>query len=207
MRPLERLKNLGLLSPQLMAVHMTQLTDEEIALCAESGLHVIHCAESNLKLASGLSPVEKLREAGINIALGTDGAASNNDLDMFGEMQTASLLAKAVGSKAQGMPAHETLKAATLNGAAALGIAEKTGSIETGKAADLVAVDLDHPATTPVYDPVSQVVYSAGRDQVTDVWINGRQLLRDGNYTRLDIAAVKRQADTWREKIAAGDMQ
>jgi len=205
MRPLERLNKLGMVGPQLMAVHMTQLTDEEILLCAESGLHVIHCVESNLKLASGFTPVEKLREAGINIALGTDGAASNNDLDMFGEMRTASLVAKAVGQSAQGMPALDTLRAATLNGAIALGIEDRTGSIETGKAADLVAVDLDHAATTPVYDPVSLLVYSACRDQVSDVWVNGRQLLRDGRHTSLDIAAVRHQASYWMTRIAAAN--
>ncbi|MDX1346358.1 MAG: TRZ/ATZ family hydrolase, partial [Sedimenticolaceae bacterium] len=203
MRPLERLHKLGMVGPQLMAVHMTQLTDEEILLCAESGLHVVHCVESNLKLASGFTPVEKLREAGINIALGTDGAASNNDLDMFGEMRTASLVAKAVGKSAQGMPALDSLRAATLNGAIALGIEERTGSIEKGKAADLVAINLDHPATTPVYDPVSLLVYSASRDQVSDVWVNGRQLLRDGKHTSLDIAAVKHQATYWKTRIAA----
>ena len=205
MRPLERLNKLGMVGPQLMAVHMTQLTDEEILLCAESGLHVIHCVESNLKLASGFTPVEKLREAGINIALGTDGAASNNDLDMFGEMRTASLVAKAVGKSAQGMPALDSLRAATLNGAIALGIEERTGSIEKGKAADLVAVNLDHPATTPVYDPVSLLVYSASRDQVSDVWVNGRQLLRDGKHTSLDIAAVRHQAAYWKTRIAAAN--
>jgi 5-methylthioadenosine/S-adenosylhomocysteine deaminase len=204
-RPLERLNRLGMAGPQLMAVHMTQLTDEEIQLCAESGVHVIHCAESNLKLASGFTPVEKLREAGINIALGTDGAASNNDLDMFGEMRTASLIAKAIGGSAQALPALETLRAATLNGARALGIDRKTGSIEKGKAADLVAVDLDHMATTPVYDPVSQLIYSAGRDQVTDVWVNGRQLLREGSHTSLDIAAVRHQAVYWQARIAAAN--
>ncbi|MEJ2307697.1 MAG: TRZ/ATZ family hydrolase [Gammaproteobacteria bacterium] len=204
-RPLERLNRLGLLSPQLMAVHMTQLTDEEIDLCAESGLHMIHCVESNMKLASGFAPVEKLRQAGINVALGTDGAASNNDLDMFGEMRTASLMAKAVGRSAQALPAFETLKAATLNGARALGLDTRTGSIETGKAADLVAVNLDHLATGPVYDPVSQLVYSAGRDQVSDVWINGRQLLKEGRHTTLDVAAVKHQAAYWKAKIAAAD--
>ncbi|MGD8678187.1 MAG: TRZ/ATZ family hydrolase [Chromatiales bacterium] len=205
MRPLERLNKLGMVGPQLMAVHMTQLTDEEILLCAESGLHVIHCVESNLKLASGFTPVEKLRGAGINIALGTDGAASNNDLDMFGEMRTASLVAKAVGKSAAGMPALDSLRAATLNGAIALGMEERTGSIETGKAADLVAVDLDHPATTPVYDPVSLLVYSACRDQVSDVWVNGRQLLRDGMHTSLDIAAVRHQAAYWKTRIAAAN--
>jgi 5-methylthioadenosine/S-adenosylhomocysteine deaminase len=205
MRPLERLNKLGMVGPQLMAVHMTQLTDEEILLCAESGLHVIHCVESNLKLASGFTPVEKLRGAGINIALGTDGAASNNDLDMFGEMRTASLVAKAVGKSAAGMPALDSLRAATLNGAIALGMEERTGSIETGKAADLVAVDLDHPATTPVYDPVSLLVYSACRDQVSDVWVNGRQLLRDGMHTSLDIAAVRHQASYWMTRIAAAN--
>ena len=140
-RPIQRLNELGLLTPQTQAVHMTQLSDEEIALLAQTGTHVIHCPESNLKLASGFCPTHKLIEAGVNVALGTDGAASNNDLDMFGEMRTAALLGKGVAENPSAIPAHQALAMATINGAKALGIDQTTGSIEVGKAADLIAVD------------------------------------------------------------------
>ena len=204
-RPLERLETLGLLSPALSAVHMTQLQDDEIARLAAAGASVVHCPESNLKLASGFCPVQKLRDAGVNVALGTDGAASNNDLDMLGEMRTAALLAKAVYNDAAALPAHAVLRMATLNGAHALGMGEETGSLIAGKWADIAAVDLGTLETQPLYDPVSQLVYSAGRDQVSDVWINGRQLLKDGRHTTLDVAAVKHQAAYWSAKIAAAD--
>ncbi|GAB6042570.1 TRZ/ATZ family hydrolase [Endothiovibrio diazotrophicus] len=203
-RPLERLDRLGLLSPSLMAVHMTQLTDGEIARLAESGSHVVHCPESNLKLASGFAPVAKLSAAGVNVALGTDGAASNNDLDMFGEMRTAALLAKAVANDAAAIPAMEALRMATINGARALGIDETTGSLEPGKAADITAVRLDRLETQPLFDPVSQLVYAASRHQVTDVWVAGRQLLHDRRLTTLDEAELTARARAWGAKLAGG---
>jgi 5-methylthioadenosine/S-adenosylhomocysteine deaminase len=201
-RPLARLARLGLLSPGLAAVHMVHLDDDEIAEVARSGTSVIHCPESNLKLASGFCRVEDLRRAGVNIALGTDGAASNNDLDLFGEMRTAALLAKAVAGDAAALPAPAALRMATINGARALGLGDVTGSIEPGKAADLVAVDLSGPETQPVFDVPSQLVYAAGREHVSDVWVAGRQHLRDGRLTTIDRDDICHRAAEWRERIA-----
>ncbi len=203
-RPLERLEQVGLLSSRLLAVHMTQLTTGEIDRLAQAGVHVAHCPESNLKLASGFCPVAQLDAAGVNVALGTDGAASNNDLDMFGELRTAALLGKAVAGDAAALPAAQVLRMATLNGARALGLGAETGSLEPGKAADLVAVDLGQPETEPVYQPISQLVYAAGRHQVTDVWVAGRRLLADRRLTTLDLDDTVRRARGWREKIHAG---
>ena len=200
-RPLERLNHLGLLNKRLMAVHMTQLTSDEIKTLAESKVHVIHCPESNLKLSSGNCPAGILTSHDVNIALGTDGAASNNDLDMFGEMHTASLLAKIVGGSATFMNAYTTLRIATLNGAKALDLDHEIGSIEIGKSADLAAIDLSHPATQPCYNPVSQIVYSASRDQVTDVWVAGKRLLNAGNLTTVDEHQSISIARDWRDKI------
>ncbi|RJQ48300.1 MAG: TRZ/ATZ family hydrolase [Gammaproteobacteria bacterium] len=200
-RPLQRLQELGLLSPSLMAVHMTQLTDEEIAQVARSGAHVLHCPESNLKLASGFCPVDKLIKAGVNVAIGTDGAASNNDLDMWSEMRSAALLAKGVSGDATSVPAAEALRMATINGARALGLEDKTGSLQPGKAADMTAVHLGAIETQPLYDPVSQLVYAAGRHQVTDVWVAGRRLLRERKLTTLDEQAILARAAQWRDKI------
>ncbi|MBD3671412.1 MAG: TRZ/ATZ family hydrolase [Gammaproteobacteria bacterium] len=204
-RPLQRLQELGLVSPRLIAVHMTQLVDEEIEMMAESGGHVVHCPQSNLKLASGFSPVAKLMQAGVNVALGTDGAASNNDLDMFAEMQTAALLAKAVAGDATALPAAQALRMATLNGARALGLEQEIGSLEVGKAADITAVDLGQLSTQPVYHPISQLVYAAGREQVSDVWVAGRHLLKQGQLTSLDEASIITRASSWREKMSDFD--
>ena len=204
-RPLERLAALGLLSPRLAAVHMTQLEEEELERFGQYGAHVVHCPESNLKLASGFCPVERLRRAGVNVALGTDGAASNNDLDMFGEMHTAALLAKAVANDAAALPAAEALRMATLNGARALGLEQVAGSLEPGKAADMVAVSLGALESRPMYHPVSQLVYATGRDKVTDVWVAGRHLLKDRNLTTLDGEAIIARAGEWQTKIETSD--
>lgn len=203
-RPLQRLQRLGLLSPRLQAVHMTQLNDDEIAAFASAGGHVLHCPESNMKLASGFCPVDKLLKAGVNVALGTDGAASNNDLDMFGEMRSAALLAKAVARDATSVPAGQALQMATLNGARALGLDALTGSLTRGKAADITAVHLGDIESQPVYDPVSQLVYATGRDKVTDVWVAGQRLLQNRALTQLDEHAIIVNARRWREKIKAG---
>jgi 5-methylthioadenosine/S-adenosylhomocysteine deaminase len=202
-RPFARMRGLGLVNDRLIAVHMTQLTDAEIATCAGAGVSVVHCAESNLKLASGFCPAEKLRRAGVNVALGTDGCASNNDLDMFGEMRTAALLAKGVANDASAFDAACALRAATLNGACALGLAGRIGSIEPGKQADLAAVRLDEPETQPLYHAISQLVYAASRRQVSDVWIAGRRKLRDGVLADTDLAALRGKAARWRERIAS----
>ena len=200
-RPLHYLAELGLMSPQLAAVHMTQLLDAEIEQVAATGISVLHCPESNLKLASGFCPVARLLEADINVAIGTDGAASNNDLDMFGEMRVAAQLAKAVAGDAAALPAHTALRMATLNGAKALGIDQYTGSLEVGKDADIIAVDLSWPETQPVFNPVSQLVYACGRQQVSDVWVAGRQLLRQRELTTLDTVAILAQAQAWGLKL------
>ena len=201
-RPLARLERLGLVNDRLIAVHMTQLTDGEIALCAERGASVVHCPESNLKLASGFCPAAKLQRAGVNLAIGTDGAASNNDLDMFGEMRSAALLAKAVAEDASALDAFATLRAATLGGAKALGFEHLVGSIEPGKQADLACVDLGALETQPLHHVVSQLVYACGRHQVTDVWIAGRQRLRERALPDMDVDAIVANARQWRERIA-----
>jgi 5-methylthioadenosine/S-adenosylhomocysteine deaminase len=200
-RPWARLRELDLLGPDFIAVHMTQLTDEEIAEVAQFGVHIAHCPESNLKLASGFSPIARLADAGANIGIGTDGASSNNDLDMFSELRTAALLAKAVGNDASALGASAALRAATLGGARALGLDGEIGSLLAGKSADCIAVDLSAVATQPVYHVLSQLVYAASRDQVSDVFVAGRALLRDHELTTLDEAALTARATAWQQKI------
>jgi 5-methylthioadenosine/S-adenosylhomocysteine deaminase len=203
LRPFQRLQKLGVVNDRLIAVHMTQLTDGEIAACAEAGVSVVHCPESNLKLASGFCPAEKLRKAGVNVALGTDGCASNNDLDMFGEMRTAAMLAKAVADDASAFDAAYTLRAATLNGAKAIGLESRIGSIEAGKQADLAAVRLSDLETQPMFHVISQLIYATGRHQVSDVWIAGRRKLADRVLLDIDTAAMLARTHAWRERIAA----
>ena len=200
-RPLARLEQLGLISPRLLAVHMTQLTDEEIEHIATRGAHVVHCPESNMKLASGFCPVQKLLDAGVNVALGTDGAASNNDLDMISEMHSAALLGKVVADDASAVSAVQVLHMATLGGARALGLDSSIGSLEVGKAADITAVNLGMLETQPLFNPVSQLVYAAGREQVSNVWVAGQHLLKDRVLTTLDEAAIVTKAQQWAEKI------
>jgi 5-methylthioadenosine/S-adenosylhomocysteine deaminase len=202
-RPLARLDRLGLVNDRLIAVHMTQLLDAEIALCAARGVSVAHCPESNLKLASGFCPAAALRRAGVNLAIGTDGAASNNDLDMVGEMRTAALLGKAVAGDASALDAATALHAATLGGARALGFGETVGSIEPGKQADLACIDLAAIETQPLHHVISQLVYAVGRQQVADVWIAGRRKLRERVLVDMDEAALLANARQWRERIAA----
>ncbi|MER2532820.1 MAG: TRZ/ATZ family hydrolase [Candidatus Competibacter sp.] len=201
-RPLERLEQLGLLSARLLAVHMTQLEPTEIERLAQAGAHVAHCPESNLKLASGFCPAGRLDNAGVNVAIGTDGAASNNDLDLFGELRVAALLGKAVAGDAAALPAARVLRMATLGGARALGLETEIGSLTPGKAADIVAVDFGQLETEPVYNPISQLVYATSRHQVTDVWVAGRRLLANRQLTTLDSAELIRRARDWGCKIA-----
>lgn len=203
-RPLARLARLGLLGPRFQAVHMTQVNDDDLALLLESNSNVVHCPLSNLKLASGFCPVEKLWQAGVNVAVGTDGAASNNSLDLLGDTRTAALLAKAVAGSATALDAHRALRMATLNGARALGMEANIGSLEVGKAADLTSFDLSGLAQQPVYDPVSQLIYASGRNCVRHVWVAGKQLLDEGRLTRLDENRLRDMAGAWGERIAAG---
>ncbi len=200
-RPLARLEQLGITGPNLIAVHMTQLEDAEINRYARSGGHVVHCPESNLKLASGFCPLTKLLDTGINVALGTDGAASNNDLDMLGEMRSAALLAKGISQDPSVLPASQVLEMATINGARALGLEAETGSLLPGKAADLVAIDLKRIETRPVFNPVSHIVYAADRSQVSHVWVAGRMLLQQRRLCAIDESRLITEADVWRERI------
>ena len=201
MRPLKRLKNLGLVSPNLLAVHMTQLTDEEITMLSEAGSHVVHCPESNLKLASGYCQVHKLLDAGVNVAMGTDGAASNNDLNMIGEMHTAALVGKAVAGDAAAITSSQTLRMATINGARALGLDAITGSLEAGKYADMIAIDFNSLELSPVYNPLSHIIYSCDREQVTDVWVAGKHLLKERALTTLDEQKIINKVRIWNDKI------
>jgi len=200
-RPLARLDRLGLVNDRLIAVHMTQLTEGEIHLCAERGVSVVHCPESNLKLASGFCPACALQRAGVNLAIGTDGCASNNDLDMFSENRTAAILAKAVADDATALDAATTLRAATLGGARALGFGERIGSIEVGKQADLVCVDLSALETQPLHHVLSQLIYATGRHQVSDVWIAGKPRLRQRELVDMDMAGLLANARQWRDRI------
>lgn len=206
-RPIERLHRLGLVNPLMIGVHMVHLDDEEIALWAENGAHMVHCPESNMKLGNGFAPVKKLLDAGVNVALGTDGVASNNDLDMFSEMRTAALLAKGVSQDATAVPAMQALRMATINGAKALGLEELCGSLEIGKAADITAVRLNSLETQPLYELVSQLVYSTGREQVSDVWVAGRHLLKSRQLTTLDEADILSCSGQWQERLAAANSE
>lgn len=203
MRPLERLAKLGVLSPLTQCVHMTQISDADIEILQSSGAHVVHCPESNLKLASGLCPVDRLLNAHINVALGTDGAASNNDLNMLMEMQTAALIGKHAAGDASSICAHTALEIATLNGARALGIADTVGSFEVGKAADMIAINMDHIGMQPMHNPVNQLVYCANNAHVEHVWVNGKQLVKYANLTTLNPKNLVTQAEKWCQKMAS----
>lgn len=200
-RPIQRLMDLGLLSPLTQCVHMTQVDDSDIALLQQTGAHVIHCPESNLKLASGFCPVQKLMDAEINVALGTDGAASNNDLDLFSELKTAALLAKAVSGRADALNAHRALRMATLDGARALGLDDTIGSLEVGKAADIAAVEMSALEVQPLYDPVSQLVYTNSGHRVSHVWVGGKALLLSRQLQTLSERELMGKARWWLKQI------
>ncbi len=203
--PLRRLKDLNLFDSRLQAVHMTQLSTEDIAILADAGVHVVHCPQSNLKLASGICPVASLLEAGVNVSLGTDGAASNNDLDLLAEAQTAALLAKGISGDAEVVNAFQALEMITINGARALGMESRIGSIEAGKEADLCAIDLSAPETQPLHHVVSQVIYAASRRQVSDVWVAGRRVLDSGRLTSIDLEETVSRARLWSARLAEFD--
>ncbi|MEK6593063.1 MAG: TRZ/ATZ family hydrolase [Pseudomonadota bacterium] len=203
MRPIRRLQKLGLLGPGLIAVHAVHLAEDEIALLAEHGCHVAHCPSSNLKLASGIAPIAQLSRGGVNVGLGTDGAASNNRLDLFAEMRHAALLAKGSSGDPAVLPATAVLQMATLNAARALGLEQRIGSLTVGKHADITAVNLASPELSPCYDPLSHLVYAAGREHVSHVWVDGELLVKEGRLTRLDTAEIMTKAAHWKEKISA----
>jgi 5-methylthioadenosine/S-adenosylhomocysteine deaminase len=200
-RPIDTLHRLGLLGPRTQCVHMTDVGRQDIELLAQTGAHVVHCPHSNMKLASGTCPVSDLLEAGVNVALGSDGAASNNRLNLFGEMHSAALLAKLRGADPALLNACQTLQMATLGGARALGLDEQIGSIRTGKFADLIAVDLSGPATQPVYNVASQLVYACCGSEVTHSWVAGQALLRERELLTLDLADTLGRVDAWRARI------
>jgi len=200
-RPLERLRRLGLVGPNLIAVHAVHLDELEIQLLARHGATVAHCPSSNLKLASGFAPVARLARAGVNLALGTDGAASNNRLDMFQEMRTAALLAKGATGDAGALPAHAALRAATLGGAQAIGLGERIGSIVAGKLADLTAVRLDAPELAPCYDVASHLVYAAGREHVSHVWVAGEAQLFEGKLRNNVDTALQARVQLWQNAL------
>jgi len=201
MTTLRRLDALGLLNDRLVAAHMVHLSDDDIATVASAGSSVVHCPESNLKLASGFCRVDDLLRAGVNVALGTDGAASNNDLDLLAEMRIAALLSKGVANDAASLPAEHALYLATMGGARALGLGDEIGSIEVGKRADLVAVSLDEWSSQPMYNPISQLVYTTNRNQVTDVWVDGRQRVREASLVDVDRGDLLKRAKRWAEQI------
>lgn len=201
MHPVQILNDINMISQRLIAVHMTQVDSSDIAIIKKGGASIIHCPESNMKLASGSCPVAHLLEEGINIALGTDGAASNNDLDMIGEMRSAAFLAKLTARDPKALPAETVLKMATLHGARALGIDHLTGSLTPGKAADFIAINLEQLETLPLFNPASQIVYAGGREQITDVWVNGKELLKNRELLTLDEKELIAKAHHWSKKL------
>lgn len=200
-RPLARMADLGVLGANTQCVHMTQIDESDLAHLKKTGAHVVHCPESNLKLASGFCPVQKLLNHDINVTIGTDGAASNNDLDLFGELKTAAMVAKAVADDAAALSAHKALEMATLSGARALGRDHDIGSLVAGKLADLIAVDLSDPYLQPVYDPASHLVYSNHGRAVSHSWIHGVPQLQDGRLTRIDVPDLVLRVNEWRKLI------
>jgi len=200
--PLARLDRLGATGPGFIAIHAVHLGPADLTLLAAQHCHVVHCPGSNMKLGSGIAPVAELLRQGINVALGTDGAASNNRLDILAEMRLASLLSKVASGDPSSVPAAVALRMATLNGAAALGLESQTGSLERGKQADIVAIDLSGPGTRPMYDPVSHLAYVAGRECVTDVWVAGERVVADRRLTTVDQAALLVRTAAWQQQLA-----
>lgn len=201
-RPLERLRRLGIVGPRLIAVHCVHLDEAELDLMAREGVSVAHCPSSNLKLASGIAPVAAMRARGIRVGVGTDGAASNNRLDTMTEMRTAALLAKVASGDASAVSAADALQMATLDGARALGLEGEIGTIEPGKSADLAAVELSSLETLPCYDPVSHLVYAAGREHVTHVWVAGEARLTQRRLVSLDEQDLHDKAIWWQSRLA-----
>lgn len=201
LRPIQRLAEFGLLGPNLVAAHCVHLLANEIELLAEHGCHIAHCPSSNLKLASGIAPLTQLLAQGINVGLGTDGAASNNRLDIFAEMRLSALLAKGISGDATVVPAHQALAMATINAARAMGLDHKIGSVEVGKLADLAAVKLNDIATAPYYDPISHLVYACGREHVTHTWVAGELRYSNGVYSNIEPNELKEIINTWQPKL------
>ena len=202
-RPLARLDDLGVLNSRLIAAHMVHTNAEEVALAAERGISVAHNPASNMKLASGCAPIQSMLDAGVNVGLGTDGAASNNKLDMFADMRLGALIAKGFSQNPTDVKAYDVLKMATINGAKALHMGDEIGSLEAGKQADVIAIDLSAIATQPVFDPISHLVYAADRNQVSHVWVNGEAVVQERVLTRLNQADILANAQEWQRTIVA----
>ena len=200
-RPLERLDELGLLNASLLAVHAVHVTADEIARLAAAGAGVAHCPASNLKLACGIAPVRALMDAGVTVGIGTDGAASNNLLDVLAEVRLAALLAKVAGGGGT-VAAEQALRMATIDAARVLRRDHETGSVEPGKLADLTCIDLQRCNSQPVYEPISQLVYATRADQVSDVWVAGRHLLDQGELTSINRESIFKRSGEWRQRIA-----
>jgi 5-methylthioadenosine/S-adenosylhomocysteine deaminase len=200
-RPLERLQRLGLLGPRLIAVHAVHLEPHEIELLASTQCHVAHCPTSNMKLASGTAPIGTLVRTGVSVGLGSDSAASNNRLDLFREMSLAALLAKVANHDAACLPAHQILRMATLEGARALGLDRQIGSLLPGKSADLLAIQLDDWDLQPCYDPVSHLVYVAGREQVSHVWVAGMLRIENKNPVDSGIHSLLHKVKLWQNRL------
>lgn len=200
-RPFKRIEELGLLKADMQTVHMTELNEEEIQSLYSNQIHVVHCPESNMKLASGICPIHRLIANGINVALGTDGAASNNDLDLLAEARSAAFLSKVTSGYPSSIKAEEALSMATINGARLMGLEEKIGSLEIGKCADMIAVDLSDIAFQPIYNPISQLIYAANGQNVTHTWINGECLYEDKKFTKLNLSTLRGRVESWQGKL------
>jgi 5-methylthioadenosine/S-adenosylhomocysteine deaminase len=205
LRPLDRLRKHGLLTPGLIAAHANRLAPAEVDALATAGASVVHCARANLKLANGVCPIAELLRAGVNVALGTDGAASSDRLDVWAEMQLAALLAKRSAADAAAVPAATALAMATINGARALGLDDEIGSLVAGKAADVICVDLGRLELQPVLDPLTRLVYAASSRDVTDVWVAGEHLVTSSELLRLDREAIAAAAAAWGRRLGAGE--
>lgn len=202
-RPLEKLRQFGALTPLTQCAHMTQVSEGDISALQLTGAHILHCPQSNMKLASGFCPSETLLDAGINVALGTDGAASNNSLNLFTAVNLAALIAKGHAGNAAAINAEQALRMATINGAKALGREHEIGSIEVGKQADLIAIDMATIQSQPLYNPLSQLVYTHCAQQLTHLWVNGKALVADGRLQTLDREEIISKARSWQQKIGS----
>lgn len=201
MRPIERLNNLGVLGPNTLAVHMTQLTPEEMDLLKQTNTSVVHCPSSNMKLGSGFTPVKQLQDKEINLCIGTDGAASNNRLDLLSEVRMASLLAKGSSSDPTALDAQASLEAVTINAARAMGMEDQIGSIELGKQADMVAIKLDTPESSPTYNPLSQLIYATNSNNFTHSWVQGKLLMENRHLNNMQLSHITKKARQWADRI------
>ncbi len=199
--PVQRLNNLGIIGPSLMAVHCVHLNDQDIATLAKNKVSIVHNPSSNMKLGSGIADIAKMLKQNLNISLGTDSSASNNRLDIMEEMRLAALLIKGSTKSPESFSANEAIKMATINGAKALGLESIIGSIEKNKKADLVAIDLNSIENQPIYNPLTTLVYSSSRSDVSYVWIDGEIKLKDKKLVKIDEERIIQLAKKWQRKL------